>query len=49
MVNIYLSKDKRALNYFNFWLHILQNLIFINVYLSPFYYLFKKAKNILSK
>jgi len=49
MVYIYISKDKRALNYFNFWLHILQNLMFINVYLSPFHYLFNKIRNILSK
>jgi glycosyltransferase involved in cell wall biosynthesis len=46
MVSIYLSKDKRSLNYFNFWLHIVKNLIFINVYLSPFYYLFKRVKKI---
>jgi len=44
MVSIYLSKDKRALNYFNFWGHIFKNLIFINVYLSPFYYFFNKIK-----
>lgn len=44
MGSIYLSKDKRCLNYFNFWSHIFKNLIFINVYLSPFYYLFSKLK-----
>lgn len=49
MVYIYMSKDKRALNYFNFWLHILQNLMFVNVYFSPFYYLMNKIKNFLSK
>ena len=40
MASIYLSKDKRSMNYFNFWAHIFKNLIFINVYLSPFYYFF---------
>ena len=49
MVYIYLSKDKRALNYFNFWHHIFRNLIFVNVYLSPFYYLFNKIKKIYYK
>jgi glycosyltransferase involved in cell wall biosynthesis len=44
MVSLYISKDKRSLNYFNFWSHIFKNLIFINVYLSPFYYLFTKIK-----
>jgi glycosyltransferase involved in cell wall biosynthesis len=46
MVSLYISKDKRSLNYFNFWSHILKNLIFINVYLSPFYYLFSRIKRI---
>lgn len=46
MASIYLSKDKRSMNYFNFWLHIFKNLIFINVYLSPFYYLISKVKKI---
>ena len=44
MASIYLSKDKRAMKYFNFWGHIMKNLIFINVYLSPFYYFYNKIK-----
>ena len=44
MASIYLSKDKRAMNYFNFWSYLFKNLIFINVYLSPFYYMFSKLK-----
>ena len=44
MASIYLSKDKRSLNYFNFWSYIVKNLIFYNVYLSPFFYLFEKIK-----
>ena len=49
MASIYLSKDKRALNYFNFWGHIFKNLIFINVYPSPFYYFINKIKRIVKR
>lgn len=47
MTKIYLSKDKRAMKYFNFWSYIFKNLIFINVYLSPLYFIVTKLKRIL--
>ena len=46
IVSIYLSKDRRSWNYLSIWKHILKNLIFINVYLSPFHYLFMRVKRI---
>ena len=44
--SIYLSKDKRSWNYLNIWQHIFKNLIFVNVYLSPFHYLFIRLKRV---
>ena len=41
MASIYLSKDKRSLNYFNFWSHIFKNLIFI-MYIFPLVIIFFK-------
>ena len=46
IVSIYLSKDKRSWNYLNIWQHILKNLIFVNVYLSPFHYLLIRLKRV---
>lgn len=44
MISIYF-KDKKSLKYFNYWTYIFKNLLFINIYLSPFYYLFNRIKN----
>jgi glycosyltransferase involved in cell wall biosynthesis len=46
IVSIYLSKDRRSWNYLSIWKHILKNLIFVNVYLSPFHYLVIRIKRI---
>lgn len=44
MGRILFSKDTKGLKYFNFIEYIFKNLIFINVYLSFFYYLFAKIR-----
>lgn len=46
LVKIYISKDNRARKYIKFWPHIFKNLIFVNVYLSPFYYVVIKLKSL---
>lgn len=49
MGKILLSKDRRAFNYFNFWMYILKNLHFYNIYFSFFYPIFRKFKTFLGK
>ena len=43
MISIYF-KDKKSSNILNIGLIYLKNLLFINVYISPFYYLFNRIK-----
>ena len=49
MGKLLLSKDIRGLSYFNFWNHVIKNLIFPNVYLSFVYYLRDKIKTLFLK
>lgn len=45
-ISIYLKGDKSGKNYINFYKHIMLNLYYPNVYLSPIRYLFRKLKQL---
>jgi len=49
MFKILVSKDRRAYNYFNFWLYILKNLHFFSIYFSVFYSILIRVKSYFSK
>lgn len=47
LIFIYLNGDKSGKKYINFYNHVLLNLFYPNIYLSPFRYLFRKLKQLL--
>jgi glycosyltransferase involved in cell wall biosynthesis len=46
MTKIILGGEKKGKNYLNVYKHIIKNMIFPNVYLSFFYFIFRKSKGI---